>query len=175
MSIPFGKAHEQWSALKQKESKQGTKNVDSLFKLDLGPTLDKFDAACKASNRPKAKEQAAKLHGILPKYVTASSKLKLASEFKAKLTEIEQYVWDNLDACLPATAPSTFKYMKQGNDGLCAFYALYHFTNGGLTKEQFIQTASRYYKEKLGMPDTGARELALDGNDPAVLLAFGRH
>lgn len=52
---------------------------------------------------------------------------------------------------------------------LCAFYALYHFTDGGLTREGFIAKATQYYVEKLGMPQAEAEALVMDGNDPSVL------
>lgn len=171
-TIPLGQSHPQWKALKEKEKKQGTKDVDKLFKLDLGPTLDKFDAACKKGDRAVAKQMAAKLDPIFAKYVSASSKLKLAGEFKKLLTEIEASVKEHLDACLPTTPPSAFKYMKQGSDGLCAFYALYHFTNGGVTKPDFIKKASAYYMKALSMNQSDAEQLAHDGNDPAVLQAY---
>ena len=172
MTIPLGQAHPQWKALKEKEKKQGTKDVDKTFKLALGPTLDKFDTACKAGDRPAARVQAAKLREIFPKYLAASAKLKLAGDFRKLLVEMEAYVGDNLDACLPTSPPSGFKYMKQGNDGLCAFYALYHFTNGGLTKADFIKKAAEYYKKELDMNDSDVRDLVKGGNDPAVMQAF---
>jgi hypothetical protein len=64
--------------------------------------------------------------------------------------------------------------MKQGNDGLCAFYALYHLSNGGLDKQAFIKRASAYYQAQIpGMSDSDVQNLVKDGNDPAVLTAFG--
>jgi hypothetical protein len=175
MSIPFGKAHEQWKALKAKEGKQGTPKVDEKFKLDLGPTLDKFDAACKAGDRAKASVLATKvLDNIIPKYSEVGSKLKLASEFKKLLSELRTYVGENLEKCIPTKPPAKYKYMKQGNDGLCAFYALYHLSNGGLDKPGFIKRAATFYKGNVpGMSDSDYQKLAREGNDPAVLTAFG--
>lgn len=175
MSIPFGKAHEQWKALKEKEGKQGTPNVDKAFKLDLGPTLDKFDAACKAKDRAKANLLASKLTvDIFPKYVEVSSKLKLSAEFKKMFGDLRVYVSQNLKDCIPTKPPAKFKYMKQGNDGLCAFYALYHLSNGGIDKSGFIKRASAYYKKQIpGISDSDAQDLTRDGNDPGVLTAFG--
>lgn len=173
MTIQPGKAHDEWSALKAKQSKAGGKSVDDLFKLDLGPNLDKFDTACKASDRAKARQYASKIYSAVDKYRPIAAKLSLANEFKTTLAEIEKYVTDQLQGCLPKSAPAGLKYMKQGGDGLCAFYALYHLSNGGLTKDAFLKRASKFYVDKLHLDDDTANELATDGNDPAVLGAFG--
>jgi hypothetical protein len=175
MPIPFGKAHTEWKALKAKEAKKGTKNVDKLFTADLGPTLDKFDAASKKNDRAAATKLAAKVGEILPKYAKASANLQLAAEFKKILAELDTYVKTNLPAAAdPTTPPAKFKYMKQGNDGLCAFYALYHLSNGKVDKAGFKKKAEAFYKKELpGMSEAQLGEMVEDGNDPAVLRAFG--
>jgi len=173
VTIPVGKAHSQWKKQKEAETKKGTADVNKLFKLDFGPTLEKFDAAVKAGDRSKASGYAQKLNGIIPKYVTASSKLKTASEFKTLLKQLQEYVTENYDACLPTKAPSAYKYMKQGGDGLCAFYALYHYTNGGIAKDKFLKEAAKYYKTETGVDDKLAASMAKDGNDPALIPKLG--
>src|SRR4051812_16521312 len=169
MTISPGKAHDEWTTLKAKQTKAGGKNVDGLFKLDLGPNLDKFDTACKASDRIKARQYATKIGGAVEKYRPIAAKLTLATEFKSTLADIETYVAEHLEHCLPKTAPANFKYMKQGGDGLCAFYALYHLSNGAMTKDAFLKRASKFYVDQLHVDDEMARGLANDGNDPAVL------
>jgi len=69
-----------------------------------------------------------------------------------------------------------FKFLTQPTTGpdskLCAFYALYHFTDGGVTKETYLDVATSYYQTQLGMDRHDAAALAADGNDPAVFTAF---
>jgi hypothetical protein len=71
-----------------------------------------------------------------------------------------------------------FLFLKQSHSGpdakLCAFFALYHFKNGGITREQYIAAASQAYID-IGMDKDAAKEMALDGNDPATLAKFGLH
>jgi hypothetical protein len=52
---------------------------------------------------------------------------------------------------------------------LCAFFALYHFTDGGVAKQDFITQATNHYVQILGMAQPEAQALVLDGNDPSVL------
>jgi hypothetical protein len=69
-----------------------------------------------------------------------------------------------------------FLFLKQSHSGsdakLCAFFALYHFKNGGITREQYVAAASQAYID-IGMDKDDAKEMALDGNDPETLVKFG--
>ena len=69
-----------------------------------------------------------------------------------------------------------FLFLKQSHAGtdakLCAFFALYHFKNGGITRDQYIAAASKAYTD-IGISDADAKGMALDGNDPATLARFG--
>ncbi|MCP3166718.1 hypothetical protein [Myxococcus qinghaiensis] len=71
----------------------------------------------------------------------------------------------------------TFKFLKQPktppDSKLCGFYALYHFTDGGLTRDQFIQKATEHYETALGLQHKEAEEMVMDGNDPSVLSLYG--
>ncbi|NTX08556.1 hypothetical protein HUA74_33460 [Myxococcus sp. CA051A] len=70
-----------------------------------------------------------------------------------------------------------YKFLKQPktppDSKLCGFYALYHFTNGGLTRDEFIQKATQHYETALGLPNKEAQEMVMDGNDPSVLGLYG--
>jgi hypothetical protein len=69
-----------------------------------------------------------------------------------------------------------FLFLKQSHSGsdakLCAFFALYHFKNGGITREQYVAAASQAYID-IGMDKDDAKEMALDGDDPETLVKFG--
>jgi hypothetical protein len=71
-----------------------------------------------------------------------------------------------------------FLFLKQGKTGLdanlCGFFALYHFTNGRVTRDQYLDKAKEMYKAPpLCLPEEEAAEMAQGGNDPAVYKAFG--
>jgi len=71
----------------------------------------------------------------------------------------------------------TFKFLKQPktppDSKLCGFYALYHFTDGGLTRDEFIQKATDHYETALGVSHQEAEGMVMDGNDPSVLSLYG--
>lgn len=72
------------------------------------------------------------------------------------------------------TAPNSFSFYRQGNDGLCAYYSLCHFQNKDIGKDDFLQKAAAYYKRVLNSSDEDALKLAQDGNDPSLLIeVFG--
>jgi hypothetical protein len=174
MTIAEGKARSTWVALKKKEGKQGTKDVDKLFKQDLGPSLEKFDKVCKDGKFCEAIELKKKIEKVLTAYLNISAPLKLANEFKTTIKDLQTYLTTVLnDSMMKAKVPSGFVFKRQGGDSLCAFYGLHHFRNGSLSESQFIDTATKFYQTRLAMTAEDARELARDGNDPAVLAAFG--
>jgi hypothetical protein len=176
MTIPAGQARSVWVALKKKEGKQGTKAVDRLFRQKLGPNLETFDKACKDGKFCDAIELKTKIEKTLPAYLTISKTLKLANEFNSTITDIQNYLKTVLhDSMMKARVPSGFAFKHQGGDGLCAFYGLFHFRNGGISESQFLGTATKYYQAQLHMAEPQARQLAEDGNDPGVLSAFGVH
>ncbi len=55
---------------------------------------------------------------------------------------------------------------------LCAFYALYHFTDGQVSRQAFIDAATNHYMTSLGMNKTDAQAMVMDGNDPSVLSLY---
>ena len=61
---------------------------------------------------------------------------------------------------------------KPPESKLCAFYAYYHYTDGKIDKNEFEAKVIEPYK-KIGLDDASAKELYLDGNDPAIYTKFG--
>ncbi|GEM_PF-3089110 len=71
-----------------------------------------------------------------------------------------------------------FKFQVQPHTGpdskLCGFYALYHFTDGAVTRQAYIDKATQHYMAPpLGMTQPDALNMVMDGNDPSVFSVFG--
>ena len=68
-----------------------------------------------------------------------------------------------------------YKYLiqehKEPDSNLCAYFAYYHYTNGNVDKEQFINRAIAPYLNIMEHND--ALNMFYDGNDPAVYKEFG--
>ncbi|KST68632.1 hypothetical protein BC008_33845 [Mastigocoleus testarum BC008] len=68
------------------------------------------------------------------------------------------------------------KFLPQPNTqpdcNLCAYYAYYHYTNGGTDKATFNQRAITHYQTRLEMNFADAQAMYQGGNDPSVLESF---
>lgn len=70
-----------------------------------------------------------------------------------------------------------FKFLPQPHTSpdnkLCGFYALYHFTDGAVARQAYIDKATQHYVAQLGMSKPDAEKMVMDGNDPSVFSVFG--
>ncbi len=81
-----------------------------------------------------------------------------------------------LPVVTPPMSNAGHVWLKQPTTGedasLCAYFALYHFYNG-LDRSLFMQIATNYYQKELSFSPADASTFVRQGNDPALLQAFG--
>ena len=64
--------------------------------------------------------------------------------------------------------PTVFHH-QDAQSNLCAYFSLVHFLRGGITQNIFVSKAVGVYMDGLGLERDMARQIALGGNDPAVV------
>jgi hypothetical protein len=74
--------------------------------------------------------------------------------------------------------PEPFKFFIQDHDkkldkNLCGFFALSHFTNGRITREQYIAAAAQVYIDACGVSKDDAEKLALEDSSLQMLEKCG--